>query len=110
MPTFVLLTRLEGTAAAAPRRLEALEKEMMRHIREECPEVEWINNLAVLGPYDYLDIFEAPDVETAAKVVALVRAYGHAQVEVWPAVEWDRYKELLRRLPDHELITTAAEA
>jgi uncharacterized protein with GYD domain len=110
MPTFVLLTRMSETAASAPRRLEELEKEMMRHIREECPTVEWINNLAVLGPYDYLDIFEAPDVETAAKVAAMVRTYGHAHTEVWGAVEWERYKELVRHLPDHELITSAVGA
>jgi len=110
MLTFVLLTRMSETAASAPRRLEELEKEMMRHIREECPTVEWINNLAVLGPYDYLDIFEAPDVETAAKVAAMVRTYGHAHTEVWGAVEWERYKELVRHLPDHELITSAVGA
>lgn len=110
MPTFVLLTRMSETAASAPRRLEELEKEMMRHIRQECPTVEWINNLAVLGPYDYLDIFEAPDVETAAKVAAMVRTYGHAHTEVWGAVEWERYKELVRHLPDQELITSAVGA
>lgn len=108
MQTFVLLTRMSETATTAPGRLEALEKEMMRHIREECPKVEWVNNLAVLGPYDYLDIFEAPDVETAAKVAALVRSYGHAHTEVWGAIEWARYKELVRHLPDQELIASAS--
>ena len=110
MATFVLLTRMSETAATVPSRLEELEKETMRHIREECPTVEWVNNLAVLGPYDYLDIFEAPDVETAAKVAALVRTYGHAHTEVWGAVEWERYKELVRHLPDSELITSAVGA
>lgn len=110
MPTFVLLTRLSPTAASAPSRLEDLERETVRRIRAECPEVEWINNLAVLGPYDYLDIFEAPDVETAAKVAALVRIHGQAQTEIWSAVEWERYKELVRHLPDHELITTSESA
>lgn len=110
MPTFVLLTRMSETAATPPRRLEEVEKEMMRHVREECPKVEWVNNLAVLGPYDYLDIFEAPDVETAAKVATLVRTYGHAHTEVWAAIEWERYKELVRHLPNGELIASAVGA
>jgi uncharacterized protein with GYD domain len=98
MPTFVLLTRLSPEAVRSPDALEALEREAMRRIRDECPEVEWVNNCAVFGPYDYLDIFHAPDVETAAKVATLVRTYGRAQTETWAAVEWDRFKELVRGL------------
>jgi uncharacterized protein with GYD domain len=98
MPTFVLLTRLSPEAVRSADALETLEREAMRRIRDECPEVEWVNNCAVLGPYDYLDIFHAPDVETAAKVATLVRIHGRAQTETWAAVEWDRFKELVRGL------------
>jgi uncharacterized protein with GYD domain len=103
----VLLTRMSESAVTGPRRLEETEKELMRHIEQECPGVEWLQSFAVLGPYDYLDLFRAPDVEAAATVATLVRAYGHAHTEVWGAVEWDRFKELLHRLPDHELISEA---
>jgi uncharacterized protein with GYD domain len=108
MSTFVLLTRLSDDAAATPRQLESLERGLMDHIRNECPGVEWVQSLAVLGPYDYLDVFRAPDVETAATVATLVRAYGRAHTEIWGAVEWDRFKELLHRLPDHALVTEAS--
>jgi uncharacterized protein with GYD domain len=106
MPTFVLLTRLAPEAVRTPQALEALERDAMRRIRAECPEVEWVNNCAVFGPYDYLDIFHAPDVETAAKVATLVRIHGHAHTETWAAVEWDRFKELVKDLEQehHELI------
>jgi len=105
MPTFVLLTRLSAEAVRTPGGIEALEREAMRHIRAECPGVEWVNNCAVFGPYDYLDIFHAPDIETAAKVAALVRIYGHAQTETWAAVEWDRFKELVGELADERIVT-----
>lgn len=107
MSTFILMTRLSDDAAATPRRLEALEQDMMQHIQSECPQVEWLQSFAVLGPYDYLDVFRAPDIETAATVATLVRSPGHSHTEVWGAVEWARFKELLHRLPDHELITEA---
>jgi uncharacterized protein with GYD domain len=108
MPTFVLLTRLGPGALDSPRALERLEQEAMSRIHAECPEVEWLNNCAVFGPYDYLDIFRAPDVETAAKVATLIRIHGRAQTETWAAVEWDRFKELVRELPDGGIVAAAS--
>jgi uncharacterized protein with GYD domain len=71
----------------------------MERIRSECPSVEWLSNFAVLGPWDYLDIFRAPDVDTATKVSALIRTFGHAHTELWPATEWKHFKEIIRELP-----------
>lgn len=107
MPTFVLLTRLSPDAVRTPGSLERLEREAMSRIREECPEVEWASNFAVFGPYDYLDIFSAPDLETAAKVAMLIRIHGQAQTEVWAAVEWERFKELMRELAAPQAAATA---
>jgi hypothetical protein len=28
----------------------------------------------------------------------LIRTFGHAQTEVWPATEWNRFKEIVRTL------------
>ncbi|MEJ2699606.1 MAG: GYD domain-containing protein [Desulfuromonadales bacterium] len=50
------------------------------------------------GGSDYLDVFRAPDIETAMKVSTIVRAFGHAHTEVWAATEWKRYKEMVRNL------------
>ena len=99
MLTFVMLTRLSPDALRSPASLEELERKAMDQIRKECPKVEWLQNLAILGPCDYLDIFRAPDLETAMKVATIIRTYGHATTEVWSATEWKRYKELLHKLP-----------
>jgi uncharacterized protein with GYD domain len=99
MPTFIMLTRLNPDAVRSPRGLEQLERDAMRRVREECPGVEWLSSYAVLGPCDYLDIFIANDIETAARVSTLIRTFGHAQTEIWSATEWDRFKEIVRTLP-----------
>ena len=99
MATFIMLTRISPEAVQAPQALETLEQQAMRHIRADCPGVEWCQSYALLGPYDYLDIFEAPDIETAAKVTTLIRAYGRAHSEVWAATEWAHFKKMLRGLP-----------
>jgi uncharacterized protein with GYD domain len=100
MATFIMLTRVSPDAVKAPQFLEKLEQDAMQHIRTECPEVEWHHSYALLGPYDYLDIFKAPDVETATKVATLIRAYGRAHSEVWAATEWARFKEMLHSMPE----------
>ena len=99
MPHFVMLTRLSPDAVRSPRNLEQLERKVMDQIRSECPGVDWVGSYAVLGPYDYLDIFRANDIDAAARVSALIRTFGHAYTEVWPATEWTRFKEIVRNLP-----------
>jgi uncharacterized protein with GYD domain len=99
MPMFIMLTRLNPDAARSPRGLEQLERDAMKCVREECPDVELLNSYAVLGPCDYLDVFVANDIEAAARVSALIRTFGHVHTEIWTATEWDRFKELVRALP-----------
>lgn len=102
MPTFIMLTRVTPGAKTSPGRLEDIETQVMGKIRQECGEVEWMQSYAVLGPYDYLDVFRAPDMECAAKIATIIRTMGHAHAEVWGATEWQRFKEIIRDLEGDE--------
>jgi uncharacterized protein with GYD domain len=98
MPTYVMLTRLSPQALKRPESVVELNKEVEERIKKECAGVKWLSNFAVLGPADYLDIFEAPDSEAATKVSLLVRSFGHATTETWIATPWDRFASLAKTL------------
>jgi uncharacterized protein with GYD domain len=98
MSSYILLTRVSTESIRSPKSLEELEKEVVKRIQCECPAVEWLHNFAVLGPYDYLDVFRAPDNDTAFKVAAIVRSFGHATTEIWAATEWAKFKEMIRAI------------
>jgi uncharacterized protein with GYD domain len=98
MGTYVMLTKLSPDALTRPGAVSGLNKKVESRIKKECPGVKWLANYAVLGPCDYLDIFEAPDSDTATKVALLVRSFGHATTETWVATQWDRYEGLAKRL------------
>lgn len=100
MQIFIILTRLSPDAVKSPKTLEDLERRVMDRIRWECPEVEWIHNFAILGPYDYVDIFRAPDEIAAFKVATIIRTFGHCTTEVWTATEWSRFKSLIQGLAE----------
>jgi uncharacterized protein with GYD domain len=102
MSQFVMLTRLAPSAVRSPKGLEKLERAAMSRVREVCPDVEWVKSWALLGRYDYLDVFEAPSIERALQVATIIRTFGHAHTEVWGALEWNAFKELAKELPGAE--------
>jgi uncharacterized protein with GYD domain len=96
MPTYVMLTRLNPEAVSKPSYVEDLEKRVTSHIRKHCPEVKWIGSYSILGPYDYLDLFEAPSEESATKLALITRSFGHGTTETWIATPCDRYVKIAK--------------
>lgn len=95
MATFIMQTRLSHQALQAPESLAKLSREVMQQIRAHCPAVDWKASYAILGPADYIDIFEAPDIATATKVATIIRTFGHATTEIWAATEWKKFMGLM---------------
>lgn len=67
-------------------------------MEEKCPEVKWVGHYALLGPYDFMDIFEAPDGETAAKVSLISLSRGAVKAESWTAIPYARFLELAKEI------------
>ncbi len=100
MSTFMLLTRLNSGSTESPRSFESLEKHTMTRVRQVCPNVQWVASYAALGPYDYVDVFRADDIEMATKLSALIRSTAHVHTEVWPVMEWSSFKEMMHEIPE----------
>jgi uncharacterized protein with GYD domain len=94
MATYILLTRMTTEAMQDLEAFREHNSHVDERLGEEGVDVSWLAHYTVLGPYDYLDIFEARDNEEAAKVALIIRSLGHATTEVWPAVPWERFEGL----------------
>ncbi len=95
MPTFVLMTKLSSEVMTDSRGLKTVGKEWLTKVSKTCPEVKWIAHYAILGRYDFMDIYEAPDMETAHKVSHISRAKGAVTAESWQALPYDRYMQVI---------------
>ena len=96
MPTYVLMTKLTPEICADLKRREAIGKAWKKKVDKLCPDVKWLSHYFLLGPYDFMDVYEADGPETAAKVSTITRANGALAVETWPALDWAQYIELTR--------------
>ncbi len=100
MKTFVLMTKMAHQDADIIEVATKLKKRAQREcewleaVKERCPEVKWLTHYALLGHWDFMDIYEAPDEETAAIVSLLSRAHGAYLVESWTAIPNSRLMEI----------------
>ncbi len=98
MSTYMLLTKLSPDAIKEPKTYEELGRKVTDKIHRDCPQVHWTASYTTLGPYDYVDIFEAPDDASATRVSLIVRSFGHATTETWLATPYERFIELAREV------------
>ena len=98
MPTYVLMTTLSPEITRNMRNREEIGREWKERISKKVPQLKWIGHYALLGPYDFLDIYEAPDEEAAAKVSMISLALGALRAESWTAIPYARFLELSREI------------
>jgi len=98
MPTFVLMTKLSPALLESPSKRRRVGREWKKAVDRACPEVTWTAHYALLGPYDFMDIYEAPDADVAAKVALITQANGALKAESWTALPYARYLEIAREV------------
>ena len=93
MPTFILLSTLthQGvqTLKSNPERLRQVNKDV-----EELG-CRVLHQWATLGEFDFVNVVDAPDIETVAKVSLALSARGSTRIETLPALEVDEFLRTL---------------
>lgn len=98
MPTFVLMTKLAPEALRDAKGRRAMGKEWMSRVKAHCPDVKWVAHYALLGPYDFMDIYEADGVETAQRVSLISRGEGALTAESWEATPYEKFLAVMEEL------------
>lgn len=98
MATFILMTKLTPAVTKRVRERAEIGREWIKSVKEKCPEVKFIAHYALLGPYDFLDIYEAPNEEVAAKVSIISLSLGALEAQSWTAVPYKRFLELTKEI------------
>jgi len=95
MPTYILLSKLtaEGrkTVRERPNRIQEVDREML-----EALQVKVISQHAVVGPYDFVNIVEAPDNETILKASVELGSRGTVQIMSMPAIPIDEFIKAIK--------------
>ncbi len=95
MPVYVLLSTLtdEGrkTVKERPERIKEVNKEI------EGLGAKVLSQYAVLGPYDFVNIVEAPDNKTISRVSLELGSRGTVQIMSLPAIPIDEFIESVKK-------------
>jgi len=89
MATYILLSTLSTqgvqTLKSNPDRLREVNKDV-----EELG-AKVLHQWATLGPFDFVNVVEAPDAETMARVSVALGARGSAKLQTLPALTIDDF-------------------
>jgi uncharacterized protein with GYD domain len=89
MPTYILLSSLTDTGAETlkqkPERIKQVNKEV------EALGAKVKAQYATLGPYDFVNIVEAPDNETIVRVSVELNARGSVRIQTLAAISIDDF-------------------
>lgn len=87
MPTYVVLSRLTGEGRKTLKENPERIKEVNRELEEMGAEI--IDQYALFGRFDFVNILEVPDAETMSEISVEMGSRGSVQLETLQALEID---------------------
>ena len=84
MPTFILLSTLSGEGVESLKRNPSRLQQV--NVQVEAMGARIVDQWAVLGPYDFVTVVEAPDELTVARIAVEIGARGSTKIQSLPAI------------------------
>jgi uncharacterized protein with GYD domain len=95
MPTYIMLTTLTDqglqTLRANPERLRAVNRDV------EAMGARVLHQWACLGPFDFVNVIEAPDAAAISKISVELGARGSAKLQSYELMEIDEFLHAIER-------------
>lgn len=93
MPIYILLSRLSQQGIATLKSNPDRLREVNKDVEELGARV--LHQWATLGEFDFVNVVEAPDIATVAKVSVSLSSRGSTRIETLPALEVDEFLQTL---------------
>lgn len=95
MGTFVMLCKLSLHFPGEVKSLAQLDEDLSKRLAADFPQVKRIASYVLLGEYDFLHVFEAPDATHAAKIALLIHSLGMGATETLTAIPFEEFRNVL---------------
>ena len=100
MGLYVLMSKLSPSTMRDPRGRREAGHAWLKKVEDLCPGLRWVAHYALLGPYDFMDVYEAADPEMPFRVSLVSRELGAVTAESWPAVKYEAFVPLAEKVDE----------
>jgi uncharacterized protein with GYD domain len=93
MPIFILLSTLTQQGVQTLKS----NPERLRQVNQDLEELgcKVLHQWATLGEFDFVNVVEAPDIATVARVSVTISSRGSTRIETLPALDIDDFLRTL---------------
>ena len=93
MPTYVILSNLSEQGLQTLRANPDRVREVNRDVEELGAKV--LHQWFLLGPYDFVNVVEAPDAATVARIAVALGARGSTRMQSYEALDVEQFLSVM---------------
>ena len=98
MAIFIMLSKFSLRSPGEIKSLSVIDQELDQRLFKECPRVKRIASYALLGEFDFLNIFDAPDASTATKVALIIQSLGMGKTQTLTGIPFKEFRDLVEEI------------